>query len=239
MDHGLYSRSTTASAADGQVLFDEGLRQHMLRVFNYMVLGLVITGLTAGAVASSPALMATIFGSPLKIVVMLAPLAFVLVLSFGINKLSAAQAQMVFWGYCFAMGISLSTIFMVFSGGSIARVFFISAAMFASASLYGYTTKKDLTSMGGFLMMALFGIIIASLVNMFIGSSAVQFAVSVIGVLVFTGLTAYDTQEIKEMYAENLGTEAAGKTAVLGALSLYLNFINLFMHLLNLLGSRE
>lgn len=239
MDNGLYSRATTATADDARVLFDEGLRRHMLRVFNYMVAGLVITGLAAGVTASSPAMMVAIFGSPLKWVVMLAPLAFVLVLSFGIHKLSAAQAQGVFWAYCVAMGLSLSAIFLVFSGASIARVFFISAAMFASASLYGYTTKKDMTSLGGFLMMGLFGVMIAGLVNIFVGSSAVQFAISVLSVLIFTGLTAYDTQNIKEMYAEDYGSEIAGKTAVLGALSLYLNFINLFMSLLNLLGDRD
>jgi FtsH-binding integral membrane protein len=176
----------------------------------------------------------------LRYVIMFAPLAFVLVLSFGINKLSTSAAQMTFWGFAAVMGISLSSIFFVYTGSSIVRVFFITAAAFASLSLYGYTTKRNLTGMGSFLMMGLFGIIIASVVNLFMQSSAMQFAISVIGVLVFAGLTAYDTQRLKLQYDVVAGNAAAlSKATIMGALSLYLNFINMFMMLLSLFGSRE
>ncbi len=241
MNNNLYGRSRAASADDAyeRVELDEGLRQHMLRVYNYMTIGLVVTGLVAYMTSTSHDLMMTLFATPLKWVVMLAPFAFILVLSFGIQKLSAKTAQMVFWAFCAAMGLSLATIFVVFTGTSIARVFFITSGTFAAMSLYGYTTKKDLSGLGSFLMMGLFGIVIASFANIFIGSSALQFAVSVIGVLVFTGLTAYDTQSIKEAYAENYGREANGKLAIIGALQLYLDFINLFVMLLQLIGNRE
>jgi len=241
MDNNLYGRSRAASAdyAHERVELDEGLRQHMLRVYNYMVIGLVVTGLVAYFTSTSHDLMMTLFATPLKWVVMLAPLAFVLVLSFGIQKLSVQTAQMVFWAYCAAMGLSLATIFVVFTGTSIARVFFITSGTFAAMSLYGYTTKKDLSGFGSFLMMGLFGIMIAGFVNIFVGSSALQFAVSVLGVLIFTGLTAYDTQNIKEMYAESHGHEANGKLAIMGALQLYLDFINLFVMLLQLIGDNR
>jgi FtsH-binding integral membrane protein len=170
---------------------------------------------------------------------MLAPLAFVFFFSFKIQDISTGTAQMLFWVFCAVMGLSMASIFLVFTGTSIARVFFISAAMFGAASLYGYTTKADLTKFGSFLMMGLIGIVIAGLVNIFVGSSALQFAISVIGVIVFTGLAAYDTQSIKESYAENAGSEANTKLAVMGALSLYLTFINLFQMLLHLTGQRE
>ena len=241
MDNNLYGRSRAASAdyAYERVELDEGLRQHMLRVYNYMVVGLVVTGLVAYFTSTSHDLMMTLFATPLKWVVMLAPLAFVLVLSFGIQKLSVQTAQMVFWVYCAAMGLSLATIFVVFTGTSIARVFFITSGMFAAMSLWGYTTKRDLTGMGSFLMMGVVGIVIAGFANIFIGSSALQFAVSVLGVLIFTGLTAYDTQNIKEMYAESHGHEANGKLAIMGALQLYLDFINLFVMLLQLIGDNR
>ena len=230
----LYSARRTGWA--GQAEFDEGLRRHMLQVYNFMALGLVLTGIVAYLVGTTPALYVPIFGSPLKWVVMLAPLAFVFFFSFRIQAMSASTAQLTFWAFCAVMGLSMASIFLVFTGASIARVFFITAAMFGAASLYGYTTKADLTKMGSFLMMGLIGIIIASLVNLFVGSSAVQFAISVIGVIVFTGLAAYDTQTIKETYAENAGVEANSKLAVFGALSLYLSFINLFQMLLQLFG---
>lgn len=219
--------------------FDEGLRKHMLRVYNFMTLGLGVTGLVAFLVASTPALYVPIFGSPLKWVVMLAPLAFVLVLSWRFDRMSSGALQGLFWAFCAVMGLSMASVFLVFTGASVARVFFITAAMFAATSLWGYTTKTDLSRMGSFLMMGLVGIVIAGLVNIFIGSSALQFAISVIGVVVFTGLTAYDTQAIKEQYAEHWGEEANAKLAVMGALSLYLNFINLFQMLLHLMGQRE
>ena len=241
MDNNLYGRSRAASAdyAYERVDLDEGLRQHMLRVYNYMVVGLVVTGLVAYLTSTNHELMMTLFATPLKWVVMLAPFAFILVLSFGIQKLSVQSAQMVFWAYCAAMGLSLATIFVVFTGASITRVFFITSGTFAAMSLYGYTTKKDLSGFGSFLMMGLFGIIIASFVNIFVASSALHFAVSVLGVLIFTGLTAYDTQNIKEMYAESCGREANGKLAIMGALQLYLDFINIFVMLLQLMGDNR
>ena len=225
--------------AQSAALFDEGLRQHMLRVYNYMGAGLVITGLIAFVVGSTPALYVPIFSSPLKWVVMLAPLAFVLFFSFKIQTMSASAAQMTFWAFCAVMGLSLASVFLVFTGMSIARTFFIAATMFGATSLYGYTTKRDLSKFGSFLIMGLIGVLIASLVNIFLGSSLLQFAISIIGVLVFTGLTAYDTQSIKQQYAEGFGHEANGKLAVFGALSLYLNFINIFQLLLGLTGERE
>jgi FtsH-binding integral membrane protein len=221
------------------VSFDAALRAHMVRVYNHMTAGLVVTGIIAYMVASSPAIMMAIFGSPLRILVMLAPLAFVMVMSFGIQRLSLAALTATFYGFSVAMGLSLSTIFLVYTHGSIAQVFFISASMFLAMSLYGYTTKADLTNWGSFLMMGLFGIIIASLVNIFVHSPGMSFAISVIGVLIFTGLTAYDTQKIKENYAESWGAESNGKLALMGALSLYLDFINLFMMLLRLMGNRR
>lgn len=239
MAFGQYNRYATQGRAIDQAQFDEGLRQHMLRVYNYMTVGLVITGLIAFFGSSSPALVAAIFGTPLKWVVMLAPLAFIFVISFNFHKMASGTLQMLFWAFCALMGLSMMSVFLVFTGESIARVFFITAATFAAASLYGYTTKADLTKMGAFLFMGLIGIVIAGLVNIFVGSSALQFAISVIGVIVFTGLTAWDTQNIKEQYAEGWGEESNNKLAVMGALSLYLNFINLFQMLLQLLGQRE
>ncbi len=238
-----YDRQTVSGRVGTAANIDEGLRSHMLRVYNYMGIGLAVTGLVAFFVAqwamSSPAVAQTIYASPLAFVIMLSPLAFVLVLSFGINKLSFGAAQLTFWAFAAVMGLSLSSIFLVYTGASIAKVFFITAAMFGSMSLYGYTTKRDLSGMGAFLMMGLIGIIIASIVNIFVGSSMLDFAISVIGVLVFVGLTAYDTQKIKEAYAENIGAEGLGKLAIMGALNLYLDFINLFLMLLRLFGNRD
>ena len=235
----IFQRYDTAGRAFDRGYFDEGLRQHMLRVYNYMGLGLVVTGLVALFVASSPAMMQAIFGTPLKWVAMLAPLAFVMVLSFGINRLSFAAAQAIFWTYCAAMGLSMSAIFLVFTGSSIALTFFVTAATFLAMSLYGYTTKADLSKMGSFLMMGVIGIVIASLVNIFMASSALQFAISVLGVLIFTGLTAYDTQRIKEEYAEGYDRESSGKLALMGALTLYLDFVNLFQFMLHFMGQRD
>lgn len=229
----------TQSRTIDRALFDEGLRKHMLRVYNYMCLGLVVTGIVAFIVGTTPALYVPIFSTPLKWVVMLAPLAFVLFFSFRMHSLSAGGAQTLFWAFCAVMGLSLASIFLVFTGISIARTFFITAAMFGATSLYGYTTKSDLSRFGSFLVMGLIGVIIASLVNLFIGSTMLQFAVSVIGVLVFVGLTAWDTQTIKEQYSENFDSESQQKLAVFGAFSLYLNFINMFQLLLSLTGQRQ
>ncbi|ESY22324.1 MULTISPECIES: Bax inhibitor-1/YccA family protein [unclassified Mesorhizobium] len=231
-----YRMGTGARAG---TVYDEGLRSHMLRVYNYMGIGLVVTGIVAMVVASTPALYVPIFSSPLKWVVMLAPLAFVLLFSFKMQTMSAASAQAMFWAFCAVMGLSLASVFLVFTGTSIARTFFITATMFGATSLYGYTTKRDLTQFSSFLIMGLIGVVIASVVNIFLGSTALQFAISVIGIAVFVGLTAWDTQTIKEQYAENFDAESQQKLAVFGALSLYLNFVNIFQLLLNFTGERE
>jgi len=219
--------------------YDEGLRQHMLRVYNIMGMGLLLTGAVALFTASTPVLFNAIFGTPLQWVVMLAPLAFVFFISFKVDSMSAAKAQLLFWAFAGVMGLSSAWIFQVYAGGSIARVFFITASLFGVMSLYGYTTKRDLSGMGSFLFMGLIGVIIASVVNIFLQSSALQFAVSITGVLVFTGLTAYDTQRIKELYDEGGSRESMSKLAVMGALSLYLSFINLFMLLLQFFGMQQ
>jgi len=239
---------------------DAGLRAYMLRIYNYMTIGLAITGLAAlgvymAAVTSDPSVGAVrigssyltpfgyaMFVSPLKWVFILAPLAMVFAISFGINRLRPATAQMLFWIFSALMGISLSSIFLVYTHSSIVRVFFITAASFGALSLWGYTTQRDLTGMGSFLLMGLFGIALASVVNLFMASSssALQFAISVIGVLVFAGLTAWDTQRLKTEYLYGaMDGETAERSAIIGALSLYLNFINLFTLLLQLLGQRD
>jgi FtsH-binding integral membrane protein len=251
-------RSTLTARAGTAAAVDEGLRSYMLKVYNYMGIGLVVTGLVAwfaaaAAVTTDPNAAvgqlengtlvtqwgSLLYGSPLMWVVALSPLAFVLVLSFGINRMSAATAQIVFWAFAAVMGLSLSSIFLVYTDASIAKVFFISAATFGAMSLWGYTTKRDLTGMGNFLFMGLIGLIIASLVNIFLASSMLDFAISAIGVLIFVGLTAYDTQKIKESYSASFGADVLAKGAIMGALSLYLDFINLFLMLLRLFGNRE
>ena len=227
------------AGVDSRVDVDEGLRRYMLRVYNYMMLGLALTGVVAFAVSSSPAAMQLIFGTPLMWVVMLAPLAFVMILSFGLHRLSTPMTQFLFWAFAGAMGLSLSSIFIAYTGASITRVFFITASAFAALSIYGYTTKKDLSGWGTFLFMGLIGIIIASIVNIFLASSMMHFIITVGGVLVFAGLTAYDTQKIKSEYMVSDSGEVAEKKAVSGALRLYLDFINLFIMLLHLFGNRE
>lgn len=225
-----------ATAMDQAV--DAGLRSYMLSVYNYMASGVLLTGIVA-LLAFQSGFTTSMIGTPLMWVVMLAPLAFVLVLSFGINKLSTAAAQMLFWAYAGVMGLSMSTIFLAYSGTSIAQTFFATAAAFAGLSLYGYTTKKDLSGMGTFLIMGVVGILVAMVINMFVQSTALGLAISVIGVLVFAGLTAYDTQKIKSMYFYVRGTDMVGKTVIMGALNLYLDFVNMFMFLLRLVGSRD
>ncbi|WP_333834681.1 Bax inhibitor-1/YccA family protein [Rubrimonas sp.] len=240
MSQSPYARSAGfAPTARTGAAFDDGLRQHMLRIYTYMAGGVALTGLVAFIVAATPALYVPIFSTPLKWVAMLAPLAFVLVFSFRIERMSAAGAQAAFWAFCAVMGLSLASVFLVFTGLSIARTFFIAAGMFLGMSLYGYTTRRDLTQVGSFLIMGLIGVIIASVVNLFLGSTALQFAISVIGIVVFLGLTAWDTQAIKAQYAEHLGAETDQKMAVMGALSLYLNFVNIFQLLLQFTGQRE
>ena len=241
----------TAGMTDGQAQaaqIDVGLREYMLKVYNYMASGLALTGIVAYTAAQSSTVMNMMYApvpgggfapTGLAWIVMLSPLAFMLVLSFGINRMKASTAQAVFWAFAAVMGLSLSNIFLAYTGASITRVFFISAGTFAGMSLYGYTTKRDLSGFGSFLMMGLIGVLIASVVNMFLQSSAMHFVISVVGVLVFVGLTAYDTQKIKSLYSEVDGSEIQGKKAIMGALTLYLDFINLFIMLLRLFGERR
>lgn len=234
------NRYSAVRGRAGAVDIDEGLRAYMLKVYNYMSLGVALTGVVAFFVSNSPGLMQAIFGTPLMWVVMLAPLGLVFFLSARIHKMSVGAAQMSFWIFAALMGASLASIFIVYTGTSIVRVFFITTIMFGSLSLWGYTTKKDISGWGSFLFMGLIGLILASVVNMFLASSAMQFAISCIGVLIFAGLTAYDTQKIKEMYFDVAGhATAAEKTAIMGALKLYLDFINLFLFMLRFLGSRD
>ena len=237
--------STVARGADAAI--DQGLRAHMLRVYNYMAVGLVLTGVTAWAVANT-ALGSLFFTqtaagglgmTTLGWIAFIAPIALVFLLSFGVQRMSAGTAQLVFWVYAALMGVSLATIFFAYTMSSITQVFFVTAATFGATSLYGYTTRRDLSGFGSFLFMGLIGIVIASIVNIFLASSALGFAVSIIGVLIFTGLTAYDTQKIKEMYSVQDDGSVAGRKAIMGALSLYLDFINLFLMLLRLFGDRR
>jgi FtsH-binding integral membrane protein len=229
----------TVQSADTQVGIDVGLRDYMLRIYNYMASALALTGIVAyvAAAGGSDSFIAHIYRTPVMWLVILAPFGLVMLLSFGMNRLSAAASQGIFWLYAGLMGLSMSTIFLAYTYTSIARVFFITAGTFAAMSLYGYTTRRDLTQMGSFLFMGLIGIVIAMLVNLFFQSPALYFAISVIGVLVFVGLTAYDTQSIKEMYYEGDGHEIAAKKAVMGALRLYLDFVNLFIMMLRLFGT--
>ncbi|MFB7145611.1 Bax inhibitor-1/YccA family protein [Agrobacterium deltaense] len=242
-DFNNYQNRMAQTRAQSGAMIDEGLRAYMLKVYNLMALALVITGVAAFGTytlaASNPAVQQLLFASPLRWVVMLAPLALVFFLSFRIQNMSVSAAQTTFWVYAALMGVSLSSIFLVYTGQSIVQTFFVTAASFGALSLYGYTTKKDLSGMGSFLIMGLFGLIIASIVNIFLASSALQFAISAIGVLIFAGLTAYDTQKIKEMYFDADDVAVAGRKAILGALTLYLDFINLFTFLLQFLGNRD
>lgn len=230
-------RGAAAPAAGAAI--DAGLRSYMLGVYNYMASGVLLTGIVAMLVSSSPAMLNAIFGTPLQWVVMLAPLGFVLVMSFGINRLSAFAAQVLFWAFAGTMGLSLASVFIVYTDASIARTFFITAAMFGSLSLYGYTTKRDLSGMGTFLFMGLIGLIIASVVNLFLQSSQLEWILSIVGVGIFAGLTAYDTQMIREMYFAGDAGETRSKKIVMGALRLYLDFINMFLYLLRFFGNRE
>ena len=228
----------------GSAAIDEGLRGYMNRVYGLMAVAMVITGAVAFFIGNSPALLQAIFGSPLKWVVMFAPLAVVFGFSAMIHKMSNATAQIVFWVFAALMGASISYIFAVFTGVSIAQTFFATAIAFGGLSLYGYTTKRDLSAMGSFLVMGVIGLIVASIVNIFIASSALQFAISALGVLIFAGLTAYDTQSIKNEYLgmDQMGAEGQAymqKGAIMGALRLYMDFLNMFMFLLQFMGNRN
>jgi len=231
------NRSSLASSAS--TTYDAGLREYMLKVYNNMGFALAISGLVSFIIANSPSLMQAIFTTPLKWVALLAPLGFVLFFSARINKISAASAQNYLWIFAGLMGLSLAPILLIYTGASVAKVFFITASLFGSMSLYGYATKKDLTAWGSFLMMGLIGIILASLVNLFLKSSGLDFVVSIIGVIIFTGLTAYDTQRIKSMYYQLSDHESISKAATMGALALYMDFINLFIMLLRFFGDRR
>jgi FtsH-binding integral membrane protein len=222
----------------GRAGYDMGLRKHMLSIYNYMASGVLLSGIVALLTASSGTTQAMI-GSPLMFVVMLSPLAIVFAMSFGANRFSAGTLQMLFWAFAALMGVSLSTIFLVYTGGSIAATFFATAGAFAGLSLFGYTTKKDLTGFGSFLIMGVIGLLIASLLNIWLQSPGLYWAVSFLGVLIFAGLTAYDTQRLKAQYYQLQGTDFAGKAVILGALSLYLDFINMFQFLLSFMGNRD
>ena len=244
-----YATARTGYRTD-QVAIDAGLRAYMIRVYNYMGAGVALTGLvawltfSAAVVQTSAGLQLTAFGQavfqgPLMWILILAPLGLVFAISFGINRLQPGTALMLFFVYAGSLGLSLASIFLIYTGESVARVFFISAASFGALSLYGYTTQRDLTSIGSFMFMGLIGIIIASLVNIFLKSTGLDWAISVLGVLIFVGLTAYDTQKIKEMYSIQDDGTIAGRKAVLGAWALYADFVNMFLFLLRLLGDRR
>ncbi|MGD0865019.1 MAG: Bax inhibitor-1/YccA family protein [Rhizomicrobium sp.] len=243
-----YDNRSLRSVATGSVVIDAGLRAHMLRVYNYMLVGLALTGISAWVTAN------TSFGqlfyeinpatgrygmTMLGFIALFAPLGLVLLLSFRINRMSVGAAQATFWAYAAVVGIGIAPILFVYTGASVAEVFFITAATFGAMSLYGYTTRSDLSGWGSFLFMGLIGVIIASVVNMFLHSAMMQWVISIIGVLVFTGLTAYDTQSIKESYVANDDGTVAGRKAIFGALRLYLDFLNLFLMLLQLMGNRR
>ena len=252
----LNKQNAATKSSASEAIIDQGLRAYMLKVYNYMASGVLLTGIislivfkfsggmnitlgSTGFTGLTNPFGELLFNSGFKWLVMLAPLGIVIYLSFGIAKMSASKAQSIFWVFAALMGASLASIFIVYTQMSIARVFFITSGTFGAMSIYGYTTKRDLTKLGSFLMMGLFGIIIASVVNMFLNSSMMHFVISILGVLIFVGLTAYDTQKIKNMYLVSDSGELMGKKAVMGALTLYLDFINLFIMLLRLFGQRR
>lgn len=239
-DRGFGTRSVQGGYAQAQSAeIDAGLRTFMQRVYGYMGAGLAITGLVAYFVGNSPAMLGAIYGTPLAWVVMLAPLGFCLLFSFRLNAMAASTAHILFLVFAGLMGLSLSYIFAVYTDASIVKTFFVSGGTFLAMSLYGYTTKRDLSGLGSFFLMGLIGLILAMVVNLFLGSTALEFAISVVGVLLFTGLAAYDTQKVKEFYWEADGSDVATKKSILGALVLYLDFINLFLFMLRFLGNRE
>ena len=240
--------NTAAYASTTAATRDAGLRAYMLRIYNYMASALALTGIVALFTANSPAILSLFYNmqdgmavgmSGLGWLVAFAPIGLVLWLSFGIHRMSTPMAQGIFWAYAALMGLSLSSVFLIYTGESIARTFFVTAGTFGAMSLYGYTTKKDLTGWGSFLIMGLLGLIVASIVNLFLQSSALGFATSAIGVLIFTGLVAYDTQKLRNLYYQVGGGDALAKASVMGALNLYMDFINIFIHLLRFMGDRR
>ena len=233
-----FGAAPSFGASAGAVTRDAGLRRHMLAIYNYMASGVLLSGIIAMLFAQS-GMAVQVLGSPLGWLVQLAPLGFVLAMSFGLNRMQTSTLQILFWAFAATMGLSLSAVFLICTGGSIAVAFFATAAAFAGLSLYGYTTGRDLTGMGTFLLMGLIGLLVASLLNFWLKSPGLYWATSVIGVLIFAGLTAYDTQKLKEQYFHVAGTDFAGKAVVMGALNLYLDFINMFLYLLRFLGDRR
>ena len=224
--------------AEGRVSYDEGLRSYMLSIYNYMASAVLLTGIVA-IVAAFSGLTYAMMSSGFGIIVAFAPLAFILAMSFGLHKMSQTTLQIVFWSFATVMGLSVSWIFLVYTGPSIAVTFFATAGAFLGLSLYGYTTKKDLSGFGSFLIMGVIGLIIASVINIFLQSETFDFVISGLGVLIFAGLTAYDTQRLKDQYQYVRGTEFMGKAVIMGATNLYLDFVNMFLFLLRFLGSRE
>ena len=235
-----FGASPSLSGAWGRsnTVYDAGLRRHMLSIYNYMASGVLLSGIVALGFAAS-GMAEAVMMTPLRFVIALAPLAFVMVMSFGINRLSTSAMQGLFWAFSVMMGLSLSSIFLIYTGPSIAVTFFATAGAFAALSLFGYTTQKNLSAMGTFLIMGLVGILIASLVNLFLQSPGLAWGISFLGVLIFAGLTAYDTQRLKDQYSYVAGTTMAGKAVVMGALTLYLDFINMFLMLLRFMGDRR
>jgi uncharacterized protein len=236
------SQTQTGATIDGRaigtVAVDEGLRAHMLKVYNYMASGVLLTGVVAMLFANS-GLAYQVLQTPLRWLLMFAPLGFILVMSFGFNRLSQTALQILFWSFATVMGLSMASIFLVYTQSSIATTFFVTAVAFLGLSLWGYTTKKDLSGWGSFLIMGVVGLFVASIVNIWLGSSTLQWVVSLLGVFIFAGLTAYDTQRIKSEYLHNAGHESLGKLAIMSALNLYLDFVNMFQFLLSFLGSRD
>ena len=230
--------NAAASVGVPRAARDAGLRSYMLSVYNYMASGVLLTGIVALLFANS-GLAEQVLSTPLRWVIMFAPLAFVLVMSFGLNRISTGTLQLLFWGFATVMGLSMSSIFLVFTGTSIAQTFFAVSVGFLGLSLYGYTTKRDLSGFGTFLIMGVVGLLVAMLLNLWLQSPAMMYAISAIGVLLFAGLTAYDTQKIKSTYAYVAGTDMMGKAVIMGALNLYLDVVNMLTFLLNFMGSRE
>jgi FtsH-binding integral membrane protein len=234
-----FGASPSLTGAWGKsTVYDAGLRRHMLSIYNYMASGILLSGIVALGFAAS-GMAQVVMTSPLRWLIALSPLAFTMVMSFGVNKLSTSTMRMLFWAFSVAMGLSLSSIFLIYTGPSIAVTFFATAGAFAGLSLFGYTTQKSLSGFGTFLIMGLIGILIASLVNLFLRSPGLSYGISFLGVLIFAGLTAYDTQRLKDQYSYVAGSDMAGKAVVLGALQLYLDFINMFLMLLRFMGDRR
>ncbi len=240
--------ATLRPAAGADAGYDAGLRSYMLSIYNYMASGVLLTGIVALLVSNNATLLSMFFAENasgrmgptiLGWVAMLSPLAIILVMNFGVNRLSEGALKACFWGFAGLMGVSMASIFLVYTGASIAQTFFVTAAAYAGLSLYGYTTKRDLSAMGKFLVMGLIGLLVAMIANIFIGSSAMQLGINIIGVLIFAGLTAYDTQRLKDLYFQVQGSAFIGKSAILGALTLYLNFINMFQFMLAFMGDRR